>query len=169
MKQAVNRLCIAFAFAFGCGLSPIMPGTIGSLPGLALGAAIRIAADSLPESSPWSWRPALIVILLLLAALFAWWTIDRTERSLGIHDDQRIVIDEVVGQATCVAFVPLAWQWYLAGFVLFRLLDIWKPALIGRIDREAPGAVGTLGDDLLAGVVAAVLLAVARQAASMVS
>ena len=167
--KLVDRFCIACAFAFGCGLSPIMPGTVGSLPGLALGAGIRLLADQMPESAPWAWRPALILVLLLVATAFAWWTIDRTEKTLGIHDDQRIVIDEVVGQAIAVAFVPLTWQWYLAGFVLFRLFDMWKPSLIGKIDRDVPGAAGTLGDDLLAGVVAAVLLALARQVAPVLS
>ena len=165
----VDRFCIACSFALGCGLSPIMPGTVGSLPGLALGAGIRTLADLVPESAPWSWRPALIVLLLLAASAFAWWTIHRTEKTLGIHDDQRIVIDEVAGQAIAVAFVPLHWQWYVAGFVLFRLFDMWKPSLIGRIDRDAPGAAGTLGDDLLAGVVAAILLALARQVAPVLS
>ena len=51
--------------------------------------------------------------------------------------------------------MPYVWIAYLAAFLLFRLFDISKPSLIGKIDRDVAGAWGTLGDDLLAGAVAA--------------
>lgn len=144
---ALDRLAIQLSMAFGIGKAPKAPGTFGSLPGLALGVGLHQLNSVV-----------LITVALLLLSVSAWWAIDRTERALGIHDDQRIVIDEVAGQAIAVAYLtPSLWAVVLA-FGLFRLLDVTKPLLIGKIDREGPGALGTLGDDLLAGVVAAVIL-----------
>ncbi len=160
--KIIDRIATALSFALGLGLSPVMPGTVGSIPGLGLGALIRGAADVLPPEQA-ALRVGLMTSLLGATAVFAWWAIHRTERALGIHDDQRIVIDEVVGQAIAVAFVPVSWPWYGAGFVLFRLLDMTKPSVIGRIDRETPGALGTLGDDVVAGLVAAAILIGVRQ------
>jgi phosphatidylglycerophosphatase A len=90
--------------------------------------------------------------------LLALWAIHVTERAWGTHDDQRIVIDEVVGQAIAVAFVAPTELSLVAGFGLFRLLDITKPLIIGWVDERGPGAVGTLFDDVLAGIGTAVVL-----------
>jgi phosphatidylglycerophosphatase A len=161
-RTFVDRLCIVLAFAGGLGLAPIVPGTFGSLPGLAFGAALRLGTELFPDSTPGALHVALIILALLLLSGLAYWTIARTEAVLRIHDDGRIVIDEVAGQAIAVAFLPLEWRWYLAGFLLFRALDMLKPGPIGRLDRDVPGALGTLGDDLLAGAVAGALLLVAH-------
>jgi phosphatidylglycerophosphatase A len=90
--------------------------------------------------------------------LIAFWSIARTEFKWRTHDDSRIVVDEIVGQAIAVAFLPVSWTMLVACFALFRLLDIWKPLLIGWIDRNAPGAWGTLCDDLLAGALTGIFL-----------
>lgn len=147
--STVDRLAVRVATAGGVGYAAKAPGTWGSLPGLALGAALQ----ALLGDEPW-----LIGTLLGAATLSACWAIARTERALRVHDDGRIVVDEVVGQAIAVAFLPLGLVSALLGFALFRLLDIKKPLAIGWIDAHAPGAVGTLGDDVLAGVVAAGVL-----------
>ena len=131
----------------GLGLLPKAPGTWGSLSGIALGFALAV--------SPWSYL--LRVLLLLLFALFAWWIILLAE-AYWEHDDKRIVIDETIGQALVLAWLPVTPVTVLLGFALFRLFDIWKPWLVGYFDRHWHSALGTLLDDVIAGVFALVTL-----------
>lgn len=147
MKTVLDRLAVLLSTAFGIGYAPKAPGTFGSIPGLALGVALALHAGL--------WAKILILVALIALSL---WAIARAEEVLLTHDDQRIVIDEVAGQALAAAFLAPGWVSALLAFGLFRLLDITKPLLIGRIDRDAPGALGTLGDDLLAGAVAGAVL-----------
>ena len=76
----------------------------------------------------------------------------------GTHDDQRIVIDEVIGQSIALSFCPPTFLSLILGFTLFRLFDITKPGPIGWADRRLPGAWGTLLDDVMAGIAAAISL-----------
>lgn len=151
----LDRLAVLTSTACGIGKAPVAPGTFGSLPGVALGGLLALWRESFAS------RPVgyLVAAFVLLAAIgFAYWAIARTEKLWGTHDDQRVVVDEVVGQMIALAFVaPTPWALVL-GFLLFRLLDVTKPLAIGWIDEKGPGAVGTLFDDVLAGAVAAVPL-----------
>ena len=74
-------------------------------------------------------------------------------------DPQIIVVDEIAGQFLTFLWVPLNWGTFVAGFVLFRLFDIWKPGLIGKADKM-PGGMGIVADDLLAGLAANLVLQV---------
>lgn len=74
------------------------------------------------------------------------------------HDHQEIVIDEVVGFCVTMAWVPLTLPYILAGFVLFRLLDILKPPPISWADKKIKGGVGVVADDLIAGIIANMIL-----------
>jgi phosphatidylglycerophosphatase A len=154
----MDRLAIEIAFVFGVGRLPKAPGTFGSIPGLAVGALIHSGATAWSDHQVL--RVTITIFGLLALTLLAYWSIGRTERTLNIHDDGRIVIDEVAGQAIAIAFFTPTPLSILVGFVLFRLFDISKPGPIGWCDRELPGALGTLLDDVLAGAVAAALLAV---------
>ncbi len=155
----IDRLAIQLAMVFGIGRLPKAPGTFGSLPGLALGLGVHRLAERLAAGAAWGPAQTMWTLLLLSACILAsLWIIARAEAALGTHDDQRIVVDEVIGQAAAVAFAPVTVAFYAAGFVLFRVLDIGKPLLIGVIDRRLPGAAGTLLDDVLAGFCAAGLL-----------
>ena len=145
--KPIDRVAVLLSTAFGIGYAPKAPGTFGSLPGLALGLALAANAGVAVK----------IVSLTALVGL-SLWAIARTERVLETHDDQRIVIDEVAGQAIAVAFLAPGVLSAVLAFAMFRLLDITKPLAIGWIDRDGPGALGTLGDDLLAGLVAGAVL-----------
>lgn len=137
----------------GLGLSPVAPGTVGSLgalPILWLTAELSLGAG-----------------LVVIAALFVLGVgvSERIERTRGGHDHGAIVIDEVVGQWLTIAlpmhFLPgwLSWAEALVlGFLLFRLFDIAKPPPIGWLDRRVSGGLGVMVDDVLAGLMAAVLL-----------
>jgi phosphatidylglycerophosphatase A len=73
------------------------------------------------------------------------------------RDPRRVVVDEWVGVWATVAFLPATWAWLLAGFFMFRFLDILKPFGIRRLER-LHGGVGIMLDDLAAGVLGGVVL-----------
>ena len=68
-----------------------------------------------------------------------------------------MVIDEVAGTMVALALLPSDWRIYLAGFLLFRLLDILKPFPLRNVER-LPGSWGIVLDDLLAGLAANLIL-----------
>jgi len=132
-----------FLAGLGSGLLPKAPGTWGSLVGLGLGSAILLY---LPIST--------LFLLTILVTIVGVRNIDLYEARTGIHDDKRIVIDEIAGIWLALCFSGGAPAAALLSFAFFRLYDIWKPSIIGKIDREAPGGWGVMGDDLIAGVAA---------------
>jgi phosphatidylglycerophosphatase A len=79
-------------------------------------------------------------------------------RATGLHDNQRIVIDEVAGYLVTVALVPKTAGNLMIGFVLFRLFDIWKPPPVRWVDRHVHGGFGVVADDLVAALYAAAIL-----------
>ena len=85
-------------------------------------------------------------------------------QDLGVHDHRGIVWDEIVGFLVTMTAVPVSWRVILAGFVLFRLFDILKPWPIGWLDRHVGDGLGIMLDDLLAGVLAALVLQILLRA-----
>lgn len=137
----INSLIRLLATGFYTGLFPYFPGTVGSL------AAVLFA---------WFFHLALwqIIILSLLGILIC----DKAETLFAEHDPGKIVFDEFCGMflAAWGASTPVQ---YLVAFLLFRLLDIVKPYPINKI-QELPGGLGVMADDLLAGGLARILLAI---------
>lgn len=135
----------AFLTFFYSGLSPKAPGTVGTLAATVLGVSIIrfISMETL-------------VLLTAFFTLMSFKQIKAYEEKGGMHDDSRIVIDEVVGIWIALILSSGTWFQVLASFAFFRLYDIWKPSLIGRIDKNVQGAWGVMGDDMLAGVLAGV-------------
>lgn len=82
------------------------------------------------------------------------------ERLFEVHDPKEIVIDEVVGYVIAMLWLPLTWQSFVAAFVVFRIFDILKPGPIRAIDRRVKGGLGTILDDVAAGLVTSVILQV---------
>ncbi len=95
---------------------------------------------------------------LFLAAVFigliAIAQIDKEEEESKIHDSSYIVIDELVGMWLAMAISGLSLAGVVLSFIFFRIYDITKPSLIGRIDKEVKGGLGVVADDALAGVLA---------------
>jgi len=143
-----TKLAEWFATGFGAGYAPKAPGTFGSIPGLILGALVSASGVDMTVK-------IAIAIVLSVVSL---WAIHVVEQHWDTHDDPRIVCDEVVGQMLAVMFVPPGVVLLVLGFVLFRVLDIWKPGPIGWADDKLPGAWGTFLDDLIAGAFAAGVL-----------
>lgn len=136
------------SLGLGAGLVPRAPGTWGSLLAVPLFIVLH----------PYGQATYIVVV----AALFVLgvYLSGRTARALGVHDHSAIVIDEVVGMLVTWVAVGPGWPTILAGFVLFRFFDIVKPWPIRRIDQELTGGMGIMLDDLVAGVMAAVVLQV---------
>lgn len=122
-----------------------MPGTVGTLAGLPL----FLPALLNPELPRWIAPAAGLFLSLLLGAL----AIPPVLKASGMEDPSFVVIDEVAGMAAALCLCPPTLLHAGFAFVLFRILDIWKPFPIGRLER-LPGWWGIMADDLLAGFLA---------------
>ena len=137
-----RRLHHWIAFGFGSGLAPWAPGTFGTL------AAVPLY---------WLLQPLSLAAYLALLLVFSGigvWACGRTARELGSKDPSAIVWDEVVGYLLAMTGSPGGRPWVLAGFVVFRLFDIWKPWPVRVLDQRVTGGLGIILDDLAAGAMA---------------
>ncbi|MDJ0941478.1 MAG: phosphatidylglycerophosphatase A [Woeseiaceae bacterium] len=135
------------AFGFGTGLSPVAPGTVGSLPGILL---FWLTLDF-----------GLYVQLAIAAAIIVAgiWICGESARRIGVHDHGGIVWDEIAGMYLTLFLAPVSVAGFAAAFVLFRLFDILKPWPIRDLDHRLHGGLGIMLDDLAAALYALILLA----------
>ncbi len=134
------------AFGFGSGLSPLAPGTVGTV------AAI------LPALFLVQMPLMLGLAVVLLSFVVGIWLCGVTGQALGEHDHGGMVWDEFVGFWLVLICLPFDWAWWLAAFVVFRVFDILKPWPIRWLDRRVQGGFGVMLDDLLAGIYALAVL-----------
>ncbi len=138
---------------FGCGYSPVAPGTVGSAAALAIGLALHEVAGL-----PW-WG---FLVLGAIGFVPAVWAAGATARELKLKDPGLVVVDEVLGQWIALAGAgAYNWKSYAAAFFLFRLFDIWKPPPVRQLEA-LPGGLGINADDVMAGAYAAAVLFLAR-------
>lgn len=155
---------------FGVGYGPIAPGTWGSAVGVGIyiliswferGAAQHAVSRGfgLEQAETMHW--VLNAILLAAFCLIGIWAAGRSIPLLGNSDPPEAVVDEVMGQLITYTFVSftLSWPLILAGFLLFRLFDIWKPYPVYSLEI-LPSGLGICADDIVAGVFAGLCLAV---------
>ncbi len=90
----------------------------------------------------------------IFVGLIAIAQIDKEEEETKRHDSSYIVIDELVGMWLAMAVSGLSLVGVVLSFIFFRIYDITKPSLIGKIDKEVKGGLGVVADDALAGVLA---------------
>lgn len=95
-----------------------------------------------------------LFLAAILIGLIAITQIDKEEEESKIHDSSYIVIDELVGMWLAMAISGLSLAGVVLSFIFFRIYDITKPSLIGKIDKEVKGGLGVVADDALAGVLA---------------
>ena len=134
------------ATGFGSGMSPKMPGTVGSFAALFFFLPFAPLAEH---------HLLLWLVTLSGFTLIAVWAADGAERRyFKRHDVGNIVVDEFVGVFLTMTLIPVSWKTLLAGFVLFRLFDVAKPQPAKHIDRKWPGGWGVVMDDVVAGVYA---------------
>jgi phosphatidylglycerophosphatase A len=138
------------ASGFGSGLSPIASGTVGSAVAIAPWLLLRHL------------DVAIYIVVVALAFAIGVRCADRAIGVLKVEDPGVVVWDEFVGQ--WIALLPLVvaprrWPWIIAGFVLFRVFDVWKPWPASWADRSVKGGFGAMLDDAIAGAYAAIALA----------
>jgi phosphatidylglycerophosphatase A len=138
-------LATAVATAGGAGYFPIAPGTVGSAVGLILFYGVY--------RLPIVYQVAATVLVSLVGVAAG----TRVARQSGIEDPGIVVIDEVAGMWVSLLFLPLTPVIAVAGFLLFRVLDVVKPAPARQLEH-LPGGWGIMCDDLMAGIYANILL-----------
>ncbi len=171
-----SQAAIFLATGFGLGYLPKAPGTWGSLGGVALTwglwkfsryqfqAANAAVARALPDVKFVFFISQAIVAVVL--AVVGYWAASRAVKHFGTSDPQNVVIDEISGQQIALlgglgwSAAP-NWKYFLLGFILFRVFDIWKPFPARRVESW-PGGRGVMADDWVAGIYAALGLWLAR-------
>ena len=134
------------AYGFGAGLSPKAPGTLGTVVAIPIYVLLI-----------WS-GPAAYFGFLAVALVAGVFICGYTARRIGVDDPKSVVWDEVVGYFITMIGVPFGAAWVLAGFLLFRLFDIWKPWPIRWLDRNVKGGFGIMVDDVAAAIPACLIL-----------
>ena len=136
-----KRLALFIATGLFVGYFPFAPGTIGTLLGVFI-----------------YWvSPGYLLLSLPLFFLLSLWSIKQASSLLLKEDDPKIVIDETTGFLVTMLFLPPNWEYILAGFILFRIIDILKPYPINKIE-EISSPWGVVLDDVAAGAMSCLLL-----------
>ena len=129
------------AVGLGSGLSPIMPGTMGSLMAIPLWLLF------------WGLQPALYWVFILVTFVFGCYICQKTSDDTHTHDSGHIVWDEFVGMWITLYFIPqFSILWVTIAFVAFRLFDMAKPWPIRWFDKRVPGGFGIMVDDVIAAI-----------------
>jgi len=128
------------------GNIPFAPGTFGSLLGLFL-------CFLLSKMNLW-----VSVLFIVLFAALAIWVSNEAEQLIQEKDPGCIVIDEICGMMLSLAGLPFNLISAAAGFVVFRLLDIFKPFPIRAIEKKFSGGTGIVLDDVAAGIISNMIL-----------
>jgi phosphatidylglycerophosphatase A len=147
MRRLTDFAARVVATAFGSGYSPIAPGTAGSAVGLLLFVPLA--------RRDWPWQLAAAAAVLLVGVVAA----GRVAALVGVEDPGLVVVDEVVGQWVTLTALPFTPAVALAGFVLFRLMDVVKPWPARDLER-LHGGWGIMADDVMAGIYAHLVLRV---------
>lgn len=146
LRQLIKRPACFAALGFGAGLSPKAPGTVGTL--------VAIPLYLLLQPLPLFWY----LLATVAAFVIGVWLCQQAVNWLQQEDPSAVVWDEIVGYLVTMIMAPQGWQWLLAGFVLFRLFDIWKPWPVKLADEQVHGGFGIMLDDVIAAVYAAICL-----------
>ena len=141
LKNPVHFLAIGF----GSGLLKPAPGTWGTLAGLML----SILLWNITQSN------LFFIFLTVISFIFGCYLCQKTSNDLGVHDDGRIVWDEIVAIFLMFAFLPeYNWFTYILTFISFRIFDILKPYPIRYFDEKLESGLGIMVDDILAAIFA---------------
>ncbi len=144
-KLDSKKTYVWLASWFGSGFISPAPGTWGSLAALPFGIAIYAFGGAIALS-----------IAAIIITIIGLWAADKFDKAMDGHDSKMIVIDEVAGQ--WIALIPAALNPVLiiVAFIMFRFFDILKPWPISFVDKKVSGAAGVMGDDIIAGIFAAI-------------
>jgi phosphatidylglycerophosphatase A len=138
--MSLRRLGVFIATCAYVGYAPVVPGTFGSLVGLAVYVLTRRAGS-----------PALDLAVIGVLLIVGLWSATEAEHHFGGIDPGPVVIDEVIGMLVTLALVPVGVAGAVVGFVVFRVLDVVKPWPARRLEH-LPGGFGVVLDDVMAGI-----------------
>jgi len=143
----IRKKCVVL-LATGCyaGYVPVASGTFGTLVAIPLCYLLSIVG------------PLEGILFIGAFGGVAVWISGEAEKVFKMKDSGLIVIDEMAGFLVTMFLIPWGWKNMVIGFFLFRLMDIAKPFPIRRLESTWPGGWGVVGDDVLAGVYANVIL-----------
>jgi len=132
------------SLGFGSGLSPVMPGTVGTLFGW-------VSYVILSEAWPEIFTPLVWALIIAIGFALGIWACERTGRDLGKSDHGGMVWDEIIAFWLVLLFLmPAGWLTQTCAFVLFRFFDMLKPPPIRYFDQHVKGGFGVMWDDILA-------------------
>jgi phosphatidylglycerophosphatase A len=171
-RTAKDYLALAIATC-GVGYLPLAPGTWGSLVGIGVYAVVRgiglklmfdlAAARNLTLLHVYSVTLMLELLVAIIITFIGIWAASRTEKLSGKKDPSKVVIDEVAGQFIALLPVPFlineAWWTAILAFVFFRFFDIVKPYPARKFESLESG-LGIMADDIVAGIYAAIVVAI---------
>ena len=135
------------SLGFGSGLSPVAPGTFGTLAAIPLYLLLILTHSEI-----------VYIIACSSGLVLGFYLCERTSKSLGVQDHPGIVWDEIIGFFITMLFITPSLTSILLGFILFRIFDILKPWPISVIDSRVKGGIGVMLDDVIAGVMALVCM-----------
>lgn len=147
----MKKLYILLGTVAGVGYIPFLPGTLGTMVGVAIYVMFS------------RFFPQTISYIMMLAVFLAGgiWVSTKCNQHFEGDDNSSIVIDELVGFLITMFLVPFSLRFILLGFILFRVIDITKPFKIGRIEKIS-GGWGIMGDDIAAGILANLIIQALR-------
>ena len=134
--------------ATGCyvGNIPFAPGLFGTILGIL--PCFILSIIDLPAG-------ILFTVIFLFIAV---WSADEAEKIMDKKDPGCIVIDEIAGIMVTLFNLPFNITYIVAGFVIFRLLDVFKPFPIGFLEKKISGGLGIVVDDVAAGIIGNIIL-----------
>ena len=147
MTKPLDKVALLMATGLGSGYSPVAPGTAGSIVGLLLFLPLA--------GRPWPVQLGATLVVTVLGVFAA----QRVATLVARKDPGLVVVDEVAGQWITFVSLPFTPAIAVAGFLLFRAMDIVKPWPARALER-LPGGLGIMADDVAAGIYAQLLLRV---------
>ncbi len=143
---ATGPVSWAIATFFGVGHAPIASGTVATAATIPLYLAGWFAGGY--------WGVAALALFFTVAGVPA---AAALERGVGYHDPSEAVVDEVAGYLITMLFIPPTLITCLAGFLIFRALDVLKPWPASRLEK-LPSGWGIMADDVACGVMGALIM-----------
>ena len=149
-----DKLCLSVATLFGVGYTPLLPGTAASLVAVIIFILVK----------NFSYFFAFTVFSVIISFLCC----GRAEKVFNEKDCKKIVIDDFSGMLITLLWIPKRVEFIVAGFFLFRMVDIIKMPPADKIEK-CTGSKGVVGDDIVAGIYANIILHLARLALKIFS
>jgi len=144
------------AQGFGSGLSPVMPGTMGTL---FAWLSFAVLSSRWPAFfTPFNWA-----VIIAAGFMVGIWACERTGRDMGVADHGSMVWDEIIAFWLVLLFItPADTKTQVWAFLWFRFFDMVKPPPIGYFDRRFKGGFGVMWDDIVAAFFTLLVFAVWR-------